>query len=420
MLSPILFCIYITELEDKLRKRFIGGVTIRNLRIWSLAYADDIVLLAKNRVALLDMMETLKKFLNSRRMILSTDKTKILVFNRGRNGKKEKWWWNKNEIEEVNNFKYLGFNFNSEGNHKDHITELKKKGNIAIRKVWGLGERKFKGDYRKRKMLFDYLVKGVMCYAVEIWGWCEYKELEKIQSDYLRWILKLDFCTPRYIVYRETDCKKLRVEWGRRAVKFEMKIEKWGEERLVKLCWLEKIENGGKDNYSTMRRKYYNRLGWSVENIEFRKQLNKDIKEEAFERDSDIERQEIESKIRESKYNKRYKDIMPKGLPAYLKDGLKIKDMEFLARIRCGNFEEANQYWKKEEDRKCVICNEEVGTWEHLSERCVGLDREFKYRSVVRNREYREIANEKGKKENIEILKEIDKKRIEKKKEGSC
>lgn len=59
MISPLLFNIYMAEVEEF---REIGGVKVDRLRIWNLAYADDIVLLAKNRVTLLDMMDTFKRF----------------------------------------------------------------------------------------------------------------------------------------------------------------------------------------------------------------------------------------------------------------------------------------------------------------------------------------------------------------------
>jgi len=45
------------------------------------------------------------------------------------------------KVEEVQIFKYLGFTFNRMGNYKKHIKELVNKGRIAVRKVWGLGER---------------------------------------------------------------------------------------------------------------------------------------------------------------------------------------------------------------------------------------------------------------------------------------
>jgi len=43
-MSPLLYNIYIAELEERLEKRGIGGVEIDNQRIWNLSYADDIVL----------------------------------------------------------------------------------------------------------------------------------------------------------------------------------------------------------------------------------------------------------------------------------------------------------------------------------------------------------------------------------------
>ncbi|OXU22920.1 hypothetical protein TSAR_000224 [Trichomalopsis sarcophagae] len=64
VLSPILFCIYIAVLEEEFRKRKIGGVKKGNTRVWSLAYAGDIVLMASNRKALLDMLGTTRIFLD--------------------------------------------------------------------------------------------------------------------------------------------------------------------------------------------------------------------------------------------------------------------------------------------------------------------------------------------------------------------
>jgi len=158
-------------------KRGIGGIGIGKKRIWNLAYADDIMLLAKNREVLLDMMQTLKVFLKDRGIALNTEK--IMVFNRKGREKKESWTWNKKEIEEVQVFKYLGFVLNNSGN-KEHVKELVRKGRMAMKRVWGLGERICRNDFKRRWNLFKYLVQSIIEYGVEIWGWEEKTDLEKI------------------------------------------------------------------------------------------------------------------------------------------------------------------------------------------------------------------------------------------------
>ncbi|KYN06857.1 hypothetical protein ALC62_02241 [Cyphomyrmex costatus] len=87
------------------------------------------------------------------------------------------------------------------------------------------GERKFKGDIRWRLKLFDSIVKGILLYGVEIWGYKEWKEVEALQEKYLRWILGVNSWTSGYIVREELKRKKMRLETGWRAGKFEERLQ---------------------------------------------------------------------------------------------------------------------------------------------------------------------------------------------------
>lgn len=138
VMSPTLFNLYIADLDKEFEKRGIGGVELGMKRIWSLAYADDMVLLVKNKTALEDMMDTFKRFLKTRKLELCVDKSKVMIFNsRGKEGR-VMWKWCRKKIEEIRKFKYLGFMFNREGNYKDHIQELHTKSRVAAKKVWEL------------------------------------------------------------------------------------------------------------------------------------------------------------------------------------------------------------------------------------------------------------------------------------------
>lgn len=106
------FSLYTADLEEKLERGQAGGVVIGNVKIWSLAYADDIVLLAKSPEEMKEMMRRMKRYLEKRDLVLNTNKSKLMVFKKGRGTKKkEKWKWGDKEIEEKKSFKYLGYHF---------------------------------------------------------------------------------------------------------------------------------------------------------------------------------------------------------------------------------------------------------------------------------------------------------------------
>lgn len=59
-------------------------------KIWSLAYADDIVLLAKSTEELKELMRTLEKYLARKELILNLSKSNVFIFERGRGKKKSR------------------------------------------------------------------------------------------------------------------------------------------------------------------------------------------------------------------------------------------------------------------------------------------------------------------------------------------
>lgn len=69
-LSPTLFSLYTADLEEKLRR---VGVVIRRKKFWFLAYADDIVLLAKNPQDLKEMVG-MKRYLEGKELTLNASK----------------------------------------------------------------------------------------------------------------------------------------------------------------------------------------------------------------------------------------------------------------------------------------------------------------------------------------------------------
>jgi len=82
------------------------------------------------------------------------------------------------------------------------------------------------------------------------------------------------------------------------------------------------------------------------------------------------EKSKMQRKINDSKYNETYKNILTEELPKYLKGRRKRKDRSLIAKYRCGNEIKGDQYWRKEEDRRCRICWHAEEIIRHVLKEC--------------------------------------------------
>jgi hypothetical protein len=157
----------------------------------------------------------------------------------------------------VKEFKYLGYVMNERNTAAAHVRKLVKKANKIIGAVWRIKERKFGHDFRRRVKMFDSLVKSVMMYGAEIWGWREQEGLEGVQGKYLKWVLGVDRETPGYIVMEETKRDGIRIEAGKRAVRFEERVIERGECRILQVSERKKGKNrkGGMEREGGIFRK---------------------------------------------------------------------------------------------------------------------------------------------------------------------
>jgi hypothetical protein len=110
------------------------------------------------------------------------------------------------------------------------------------------------GDFRSTMMMFPSIMKSILMYGAEIWGWKEEEEVEKVQKKYLKGVLGVDRETP---VKEECKRNRLRVKAGKRAAKFEDKMDGREECRILRECWREKKKNAEKKE----REEYHQRSG---------------------------------------------------------------------------------------------------------------------------------------------------------------
>jgi len=98
------------DMKEEMKKGGWRGVKIRGETIYTLAYADDVVLLAEEEDGMRCMMRNFEKYIKEKGFELNVDKSKVVRFRKGGGrGKKVEWWWREKRIEEVKEFKYLFF-----------------------------------------------------------------------------------------------------------------------------------------------------------------------------------------------------------------------------------------------------------------------------------------------------------------------
>lgn len=168
ILSPTPFNLYVSDIEEALRKEQVGSIIVGKVKFYTLAYADDIVMVADNEPDMKLLMKRLEKYIVKKKMELNVSKSKVMIFTkrRGRRRKQE-WIWKGEKIERVKEFTYLGFRLQENGGMIRHIKERVKKANVIVRQIWGIGERKFRDELNKRMYMFDSLVSSVMLFCLE-------------------------------------------------------------------------------------------------------------------------------------------------------------------------------------------------------------------------------------------------------------
>ena len=85
-LSAVLIICFISDVDKMFRKAQMPPICafgIEREKVWSLAYADDLVILAKEKGELKGMIGNLEKYVRKKKLEVNVEKTKVMVFRKG-------------------------------------------------------------------------------------------------------------------------------------------------------------------------------------------------------------------------------------------------------------------------------------------------------------------------------------------------
>ncbi len=114
------------------------------------------------------------------------------------------------QIQVVENYKYLGVLFNYNGRFRKGEMELKEQATRAMYSVLGKA-RKFDLPVDIQMKLFSAIVLPVFTYASEVWGHYVKRELELLHLKFLKHLMFLHKNTSNYMVYGELGAYPLSI-----------------------------------------------------------------------------------------------------------------------------------------------------------------------------------------------------------------
>lgn len=122
-------------------------------------------------------------------------------------------------------FCYLAYDTEENNGNEIHRKKVAGKAMVILGRIWSIEEGRLKEDWKKRCQIFDPLVSSVLLYEVDIWGYEKVEDFEEVEPKYIRWVLKLDRCTPGHIILRQTgrEIVQTGLEFDKR-IAFEIKV----------------------------------------------------------------------------------------------------------------------------------------------------------------------------------------------------
>ena len=253
-LSPILFSIYLNDIESFLDRPGIG-VTFENqeneeiilIKIFLLLYADDTIIISEDENSFRECLNNFYDYCETWKLNINYTKTKVIVFGTNK-PENYTFYINGKLIETVKDYKYLGVVFASSGSflmcRKHIVSQANKAMHLLYQRIFNLN---LPIDLQIK--LFDHTILPILTYGCEVWGYENIDMLEIVHINFLRKITKSKKSTPRYMLYAELGRYPIEIIQKTRMIKFWTKFVKDKQSKItvINSCYTQITSSNGQN-----------------------------------------------------------------------------------------------------------------------------------------------------------------------------
>lgn len=227
MVSPFLFALYIDELVTKCQNMNCPSIYIDNdfPDAHMLMYADDICIVNDTVGRLQKQLNVLSQFCAENGLKVNLSKSNVVVFrNGGHLRNNERFYFNEQQIECINQYKYLGIIFSSRLTWSLALKNLASQAEKAVFQLKRFLNTCGGLPIKLSLDLFDKLVVPILLYGSELWGTIERDSIEIVHRKFCKYILSVSYNTSNGAALGELGRVPLSVQYKLRCVKFWLKI----------------------------------------------------------------------------------------------------------------------------------------------------------------------------------------------------
>ena len=237
VLSPLLFRLYINELPQLLKDNGLGVKVDEGTKVPGLLYADDLAIFADSDDNLNKAFDVVNEWCKVCDLKVNVEKCNVIHFRRKKTEQTRcVFKIGEQIIQTTQSYKYLGVVLNEFLEDKAMISEALNKGRKALYEVIRMKRQIGQIGWRSFSKLFMSLVLPSMMYGCEVWGLMgkHGKQLERVQLTAIRNFLGVHSKFPIPALELEAGWLPIRWEIQLRAFRLWMKIERMGDNRLIK------------------------------------------------------------------------------------------------------------------------------------------------------------------------------------------
>ena len=239
VLSPLLYSIFMMDLVNELKDKINGDrVRVEEAYCGMLMFVDDMAMVAESEEGMDRMLDKADAYSRKCRFKFNEKKSKVMVIAGRHRREKRKWWVGNKEMEETEEFKYLGVWMDAKLKGSTHMEKRTERAVEANQRVGWMGRVNGVMETERGAAIWESMGLPAVNFGVEI-SWkgtkAQQKKLDAVQEQVGRKILEASRTVTSCALMGELGWRKMTERSEDQMMRYLGRLRRMDETRLTKM-----------------------------------------------------------------------------------------------------------------------------------------------------------------------------------------